>query len=151
MSTELEAPKATFEWLHNTICTDLTEFEELMHRRKRTIFWLRIFVAAFGGIATVLVGLQQNSNFTTLHPHFSVAALLATALVSLFVTWEGIFDYRGDWERFKATYGQLYGLRYSLEYLQSQGGMTQKKLDEIFEKLNKLIVDANRPRARAGK
>src|SRR5438876_3718148 len=98
------------DWLRDAIDGEAKEFEVLMGRRRRTIFWLKFFIALFGATATVLVGLQNLEPFKGYT--LSALTLVVSALATFAGAWGGIFDYRGDWERFKATHGQLEGLKF---------------------------------------
>jgi Protein of unknown function (DUF4231) len=135
-----------YSFLKDYISEDVNTFERHMKISRWMALWLRLFIAVFSATATILIGLQGNAHFGSYVAQLSALALVASGMSTVLSTWDGLFDYKGDWERYKLTYGQLHGLLIRLEFCHtSPEGCEANELVDIRDKYKELIEKANTP------
>jgi Protein of unknown function (DUF4231) len=135
--------------LERRLWEDIKKYEDYVKWRRLQTLGLRVGAAFLGAAASVCIGLQGNHNFAS-SPNtvgaLAALALVFSALVTVMSAWDGVFDYKSDWERFKITYGRLYGLQYNLSYQISKGVVSDEDLNDIAKKHAEFIQEANNPR-----
>ena len=105
-------------------------------------FLMKIPAATLGAITTVLIGAsgklpQDYSNY------LSITSLVTSATVSVLAAWEAFFGY-GDLRLTRANAAKsIRRVRDELDYaVASPEGLSRQKLDELFERFQKMVRDA---------
>src|ERR1700694_739198 len=109
------------KYLTETINAQIESFGKLRIINKGKAFWFKMLITSSSAATTILLGLQGLDHWTLFHAPTLVKnlALLLSALVTLFSTWDTFFNHKALWVRYTLTLSQLKGIRAELEYLSS--------------------------------
>jgi hypothetical protein len=133
------------KYLTETINEQIESFGKLRIINKGKAFWFKMLITSSSAATTILLGLQGLEHWTLLPPLVKNLALLLSALVTLFSTWDTFFNHKALWVRYTLTLSQLKGIRAELEYLSSNGSQDLKEedVDLLFRKYQSVIQETN--------
>lgn len=114
---------------------DINSYEAKRQKNRQRAFIVKIAVAALGATTTIFVGIQSNELFNGYRDILSVLALVTSASVTLFSTWEAFYDHRWLWVTYTSTLAELRSIKSDIEYIIARDGHIEKKeLDALYSR-----------------
>ena len=130
------------EHLLQTVETCLRVFDRKRQQNKFLAFGLKIAIALLSAGITVLLGLSfQGKNDST----YKNIALGLSALSAVMGTWDAFFNHRTLWIRYTIAANRMRSLLEEIKYqvAKSQSGLSVQTSDEMFEKYQQIVAEAN--------
>jgi hypothetical protein len=129
------------DFLKENIDKQIGSFSARRTANKRKAFWFKMLATSFAAITTIMLGLRVPEDAAA---QMKNAALVSSALVTLFGAWDGFFNHRALWVRHTITETQLKGIRSDLAYLLcSDNHGTEKEVDALYSRYTSVLNETN--------
>ncbi|MDO9062408.1 MAG: SLATT domain-containing protein [Bradyrhizobium sp.] len=136
--------RADIAFLRRRLAENISTFKSRRLHNRSMAFRLKMVVVALGVAATILLGLKQYAAAYT-GESFGAIALVLTAAVPIFATWDAFFDYRWLWVRYTAVLDTLYAVSDDLEFaIVQQNEPTIADVKVLFERMQGGLLEANK-------
>ena len=125
-----------------TVETCLRVFDTKRQKNKFLAFGLKIIIALLSAGITVLLGLSFPGKDEGTYKNI---ALGLSALSAVMGTWDAFFNHRTLWIRYTIAANRMRSLLEEIKYqtAKSQGGLPVQISDEMFEKYQQIVAEAN--------
>lgn len=123
----------------------ISSFARRRKKNRKTAFNLKMAATIFSVITTILVGLHGNALITTnLGNWLSALAIVTSASIAIFTTWETFFDHRWLWITYTITLNSLTEILSELEYCQFRdGALSVEDADRLYHKMSDALEHGN--------
>jgi hypothetical protein len=125
-----------------TVETCLRVFDAKRQKNKFLAFGLKITIALLSAGITVLLGLSFPGKDEGTYKNI---ALGLSALSAVMGTWDAFFNHRTLWIRYTIAANRMRSLLEEIKYqtAKSQGELPVQLSDEMFEKYQQIVAEAN--------
>jgi hypothetical protein len=112
------------------------------HRRVTATIRVSAILLTF--LITVLLGIKGYIADGPAGNATSIAALVASALLTSLTAWENFADTAGRWVRRRALYATMLQIHDGLSFYEHHpGGPTEQQLDDIYQRMRTCLADEN--------
>lgn len=135
------------KYLTENLNQQIEGFSRSRQTNKKKAFWLKMLAVSFSSATTILLGLQGLEVVAFVNAPVVVKnlALILSAFVTLFSTFDAFFNHRALWVRYTRTTSQLKSIKAELEYLSSDGvqNLNDEDIDRLFKKYQLTLEETN--------
>jgi hypothetical protein len=130
------------EHLAKTVEACLAVFDAKRQKNKFLAFGLKIAIALLSAGITVLLGIAFPGKEEGTYKNI---ALGLSALSAVMGTWDAFFNHRTLWIRYTIAANRMRSLLEELKYqtAKNEGGLPAEASDEMFEKYQQIVAEAN--------
>ena len=129
------------QFLRDKLAQQMALYRARRVRYRNLAFLLKMTTTLFGAATTVLLGLKGYSSFSNHAEALSVAALIASSVVTLAATWETFFDHRWLWVRFTAAFERLNEIADDLDYAGAFGNLSNDQLALFYHRFKSTLQE----------
>jgi hypothetical protein len=109
-------------------------------KNKKGAASVQVIIIVFSVITPILIGWKTDEQTAILYKNWALAASTITAGFS---TLHDFFDYKELWTQYKVSRNGMETISAELNYLESSGTLTQRKMDELFERYIKICSETD--------
>jgi Protein of unknown function (DUF4231) len=136
-----QSSQSQFDILKAAVVKNIDTFRAKRDFNRSRAFRLRLAIVTIGVLTTIILGLKPYVGFQNSDAFLSAVALVLSALIPIFTTWEGFFEHRWLWIRYTLTLNSLYAIRDELEFSHAAGAINKMQLDSLFAQLQRTLEE----------
>jgi hypothetical protein len=138
---QLETIKG-LEFLRTELKNNIDGFRTIAAKSKKRALQLRISMAAFGSLTTLLLGLKSSPLFVGYDSEFSAIALVVSAFIPILTAWDAVVDHRWLWVSDTAAHTSLSRILEEVDFASAKGSVSEEQLNNFHNQFKRAMQAA---------